>query len=404
MRARLVVGAAPRLDAAAGLLVRAGPSWQADRVGSEFAGGAPGTRPDPAAIDRILHAYRESQVLITAVRLGLFDAFAPAAPVASAALGASGTSAESGASGGTEEGVPLAVIAAAGQIPPESCAVLVDGLVGLGLLAEAAAGFALTPLARAHLAPGAPYSLREWVASEQEKYVGFAGLVDALRAAPGPDAPVGAERRRRGLPPEQLQGLAEVARARSVETARVVAGLVDVPGGRPGRILDAGGGHGMDAVGVVAALPGWTAVVGDRPGPLAMAGANATRYGVADRVATTELDLEADDLVAATGGDFDVAFLFMVLGGKPAPEALAVLRRVYDALRPGGWLLVRGNWTDRLRAATSALKHMLRPGGRRTLTHEALLTLLVEAGFADAHTVELDGVAPNAVVAARRPL
>ena len=358
-------------------------------------------RPDPAALDRILHAYRESQVLITSVRLGLFGALDPAgAPV------------------------PTEDLAAAIGLTAETCAVLCDGLEGLGLLVLRDGGYVAGPLAAAHLAPGAPYPLGEWVGSEQEKYVGFAGLADALRAdalradalradalradALGvssqsadavPEDPVRERRRREGLPPEQLQGLGEVARARAPETVAALTTLVPDASRRPGRILDAGGGHGMDAIGVLAELPGWTAVVADRAGSLPVVRVNAQRYGVADRVAAAAVDLETDDL----GANFDVAFLFLVLGGKPEPEALAVLLRVHAALAAGGWVLVRGHWIDQVRAATSALKHMLRPGGRRTLTPERLLELLAEAGFVDGHTVRGDGITPNVLVAARRP-
>lgn len=332
--------------------------------------------PDPLALDRILHAYRESQVLITSARLGLFAALDP---------------------GGRP--VSLAEIAAAGGLPAERCAVLCEALVGLGLVVEEGTGYVAGPLAAAHLVPDAPYPLGEWVRSEQAKYVAFAGLAEALRADPATDDPERLERRRRGLPAAQHQALGEVARARTPETLRAIGTVLPDAATRSGRLLDAGGGHGMDAIGLLTAWPTWTAVVADRPDAAALAAENARRHGVADRVATRAVDLETDEL----GAGFDVAFLFLVLGGKPAEEALAVLGHVRAALAPGGWLLIRGNWTDRLRAATSALKHMLRPGGRRTLSPERLLELLTEAGFVDVHIVTAQAVAPNGIVAARRP-
>lgn len=338
--------------------------------------GPPHPAADPIALDRILHAYRESQVLITSARLGLFDALDP-----------------------DGRPVPLAVIAAAGGVAPERCFVLCEGLVGLGLLIEEGDGYVAGPLAAAHLVPDASYPLGHWVASEQTKYVGFAGLAEALRADPAADDEERLNRRRRGLSAAQHQGLGEVARARTPETLRALCAVLPDAPSRAGRLLDAGGGHGMDAIGVLSAWPSWTAVLADRTDATRLAAENAAGHGVAARFATRTVDLETDDL----GEGYDVAFLFLVLGGKPAEEALAVLRNVWAALRPGGWVLIRGNWTDRLRAATSALKHMLRPGGRATMSPERLLELIGQAGFAEAHLVAADGVTERTVVAARRP-
>ncbi len=330
------------------------------------------------AIDRILHAYRESQALISSVRLGFFDLL-------------------------TVEGEPhtLAEIAAHCRISVEAADVLADALTGMGLLYRTGLECSATPLAAAHLTSDAPYSLRHWVVSEHEKYVNFAGLTEALRAeVPGEDDPIRTARRRQGPPAAQMQGLAEVARARSTQTARIIRRLH--PTGN-GRILDAGGGHGMDTIGALRELPGWTAVIADRPNPLSAAQTNLERYAMDGRVELREADLEKDTLRLPDEEGFDIAFLFMVLGGKPPEEATAVLRQVQAALAPGGWLLVRGNWTDQLRGATSALKHMLRPGGRRTLTQERLLELLRDTNFVDVHTVSAADIDPNAVVAARVP-
>ncbi|SEV84774.1 Methyltransferase domain-containing protein [Austwickia chelonae] len=315
---------------------------------------------------------------MTSVRLGFFDLLGP-----------------------EDAQTPLTEIAAHCRISVEAADVLAEALTGMGLLTRTATGCSATPLAAAHLTIDAPYSLRHWVVSEHEKYVNFAGLAEALRAEPpARDDPVRAARRRHGPPAAQMQGLAEVARARGTQTARIIRRLCPA---ESGRILDAGGGHGMDSITVLRDMPGWTAVVADRPGPLTAAGDNIERYAMGNRVELREADLESDALRRPDEEGFDIAFLFMVLGGKPPAEAAAVLRQVQAALVPGGWLLIRGNWTDQLRGATSALKHMLRPGGRRTLTQERLLELLEDTGFLEVHTVTDADVDPNAVVAARTP-
>ena len=319
------------------------------------------------ALEEILHAYRLSQVLITATELGVFEAL-HAGP-----LSRSEVAERCGAD-------------------PVRLGPLCDALVAMDLLREGPDGCAPGPLAQAHLMPDAPSSLVRWVRSEAGKMQDFAGLTQAL-SAPG--------RARDGAPGEvsrpQQSGLADIARDNAASVATAVDALI--PGGR-GRLLDAGGGHGVYSVDLVSTLPGWTAVVADRPCALEVAAATIEAAGVGDRVSTREADL----LEGGLGKDFDLAFLFMVLCGYAHEESLRVVRNIRDALRPGGWLLIRAfYWRDPLEEAMFSLKHLLHPDGAPALTRAQAVDLLAEAGFTEIHLLDEAGAEPGSLLAARRP-
>jgi release factor glutamine methyltransferase len=76
---------------------------------------------------------------------------------------------------------------------------------------------------------------------------------------------------------------------------------------REGRLLDWGTGTGAIAVAVAKALPAWRVVAADRSDRArALAGRNAARNGVGDRVQVIEADLGAPEPAPIAGGPFDV--------------------------------------------------------------------------------------------------
>lgn len=339
----------------------------------------PTTAPHPGpasrmALEEVLHAYRNSQLLITATELGVFDTL-------------------------TGEPRTRAELAGRCGVEPVKFDALADALVAMDLLREDAAGCTAGPLAAAHLVPGAPSPLRNWVRSEAGKLRDFTTLTQAL-APNGPELAAEVCQRRgeaQGLPRTQQLSLSDIAHDNAPSVAAAVEALV--PGGR-GRLLDAGGGHGSYSIDLALAKPGWSAVVADRPDTVRIAADAAAAAGVADRVTTREADLLVDPL----GEGFDLAFLFMVHCGKSDEQVLQLFGNVREALAPGGWLLIRGfYWRDPLEEALFSLKHYLHSGGRPALSLPTTQHLLATAGYTDIHLLDQAATEPRSLLAARRP-
>ena len=184
-----------------------------------------------------------------------------------------------------------------------------------------------------------------------------------------------------------------------------VADAVDVPAGAA-RLLDAGGGHGLFAVELCRRHPHLSATVFDHPAALDAAREERAAAGLRDRVIVRGGDYLTDEL----GESYDVALLFNVVHAHDAAENVRLLRRVSDALAPGGRVAV----LDQL--AGSARTPVGRAGlgfveltylvtlGARTHPFESVAAWLRAAGFEDVHRTSIRRGGPgNTLVEATKP-
>lgn len=100
------------------------------------------------------------------------------------------------------------------------------------------------------------------------------------------------------------------------------------------RILDAGGGTGRWALGLLRELPGATALLADiSPGMLEIARRKAARSGARDRLSLLELDLNAP--LPRGLGRFDVVLCFHNVAGLVA-DPRRLIERLVHVTAPGG--------------------------------------------------------------------
>ena len=111
-----------------------------------------------------------------------------------------------------------------------------------------------------------------------------------------------------------------------------VAGMVAEAVGRAERVLDLAAGHGLYGIAVARANPGATIVAQDWEQVLAVARENAERAGVADRLRL----LPGSAFEVDFGEGFDLVLVPNFLHHFDPPTCVALLRRVHDALAPGG--------------------------------------------------------------------
>jgi S-adenosylmethionine-dependent methyltransferase len=115
---------------------------------------------------------------------------------------------------------------------------------------------------------------------------------------------------------------------------RSVRGLDPADGGAGLRVLDAGGGDGLDALPLAAAGHRVT-VLDSAPDPLDDARANAARAGVPLECVEAGLD-DLPAVLTGLGGPFDVVLCHFVLPYREDP--LGALPLLAGAVRPGGLL------------------------------------------------------------------
>lgn len=231
------------------------------------------------------------------------------------------------------------------ELSDRAFVVLTTALRAMGLLSVDGAGrFLPTPLAREHLTPGANFDVSAYIGLAAQS-PGVLAMVERLRTS----RPAGAE------PAEGEPGTAFIYRegtesamereasarfltlslaGRARNVAPHLARKYPLDGVK--RLLDVGGGSGIYAVAYLEAHPLLRAVVWDRPEVLKVAREMAESFGVADRLETVPGDMFADPVPT----DCDVALVSNILHDWDIPECRTLVRRLADALPPGGRLLI----------------------------------------------------------------
>lgn len=118
----------------------------------------------------------------------------------------------------------------------------------------------------------------------------------------------------------------------TIPTAEFIAGLTGAGEGKPCRVLDIAAGHGMYGITVAKRNPNAQVVALDWPAVLEVARENAAKLGVAGRHTTKPGSaFEAD-----FGEGYDFVLLTNILHHFDMPTCEKLMRRVHNALKPGG--------------------------------------------------------------------
>lgn len=171
------------------------------------------------------------------------------------------------------------------------------------------------------------------------------------------------------------------------------------------RLLDVGGGDAVNAIALARAHPELRITVLDRPGALEVAERNIREAGLQERIGTRAADIFTDPY---PGGHDAVLFAHQLVIWSPE-QNLALLRKAYEAVEPGGRVLVFNAFSDDdgagpLYAALDNVYFATLPFKHSTIyrwaDHEAWLRA---AGFTDVHRTTSRGWTPHGVLSARRP-
>ena len=286
-----------------GRLVR---SWRR-RLAPAATGLLTGVPPDPGpswdALLDMAQGYQPSLVILAANEVGLFERL------------------------GTDSLTP-GTLAEELQLEPEVVTLVLDALLGLGLLSCRGDTFQLVPRAQEVLLPGGPRYCGGMLRHELRQARTWLGLVERLqrgRLTARQSADLG--------PGSMLEAMVDLWRLKESWLLR----SLDLCGRR--RLLDLGGGPGSYTICLLRRYPELTATIVDLPSTLQF-----TRRLVAqteDRVASRITLLERDVLREKDlQGPYDCALISQFLHGFPRPTAEALLRLVARHLDPGGRLCV----------------------------------------------------------------
>jgi hypothetical protein len=266
--------------------------------------------PDPSKIMRITRGDCAAQVLHAALSTRLFDA---------------------------AEDADSAGIAAARQVDAGFCADVLDVLVGLELLERDAAGrYRNTELSRRFLVSSSETYLGDFIEVVRTTlYDTWSRLPEALRSgtAQTSDPDKGGFNGRQHQDPARMRSFFTGLDAVSDAIAdRLLTEVADLP--EP-MVLDVGGARGHLAARLRQGLPGARAIVFDLERTRPLFEAHMAELKEQSGVEFVGGDFFLDELPSA-----DIAVLGHVLHGFGPGDRQRLLARVYQAVRPGGRVLV----------------------------------------------------------------
>ncbi len=263
------------------------------------------TQPSPALFWDYMTGFQKSAAIRAAVDIGIFTHIGAGATTASA----------------------IAAKAGAGE---RGVRILADYLTAAGFLTKADGAYGLTPDSAVFLDQQSPAYLGSMVKflQHEEQRNNFLGLTEAVKLGTVPDTrsdSLGVEHPMWIEFARSMQGIMAPA-------AEFMANIAADGAGDSLKTLDIAAGHGLFGIAVAKRCPQAEVVAVDWPGVLAVAEENARAAGVADRHTL----LPGDAFKADYGSDYDLALLTNFFHHFDRETNVALMRRVREAMRPGG--------------------------------------------------------------------
>ncbi len=169
------------------------------------------------------------------------------------------------------------------------------------------------------------------------------------------------------------------------------------------KLLDIGGASGTYTMAFLARNPAMRGVIFDFAPVLTMASKRLAEEGFLDRVALAAGDFYQDELP----GGCDLALLSAIIHQNSPEQNVALYKKIFRALEPGGVVLIRDHIMDECRTqppagAMFALNMLVNTSGGDTYTLEEVKETLEEAGFGEVKLVR-QGERMDGLVEARKP-
>ncbi len=186
----------------------------------------------------------------------------------------------------------------------------------------------------------------------------------------------------------------------SPQAARIVEAVAP---GEARRLLDVGGASGTYSVAFLRSVPRMRATLFDLPEVVEIARARLAEEKLLDRVTLAPGDLRTDQLPKG----HDLAFVSAIIHMNGPDENDALYRNVFQALVPGGRIVIRDHVMepDRTRprgGALFAVNMLVATENGSTYTFEEIAGGLTRAGFENVRLLQ-QGERMDALVDARRP-
>jgi cyclopropane fatty-acyl-phospholipid synthase-like methyltransferase len=254
--------------------------------------------------------YWETKILLTAVRLDVFSVL----------NGKPKTAAETAARVGAHE--PTLVL-------------LLNALVAMGLLMKSAGLYGNSGIAEAHLVRHSPQYIGHLLLLHDAEWNNWGHLEETIRSGKRT-----VDRHVFETDPDLGANVLAVLHRIGRQSGPELAKRLRLEG--PQRLLDLGGGAGTNAIAFCQVYPELTATVFELPATLTLTEKTVKDAGLESRISLRGGDFNRDGL----GGPYDVVLMSDILHYQTFETNLALVKKVYDHLTPGGRLVIKDRFLD----------------------------------------------------------
>jgi (2Fe-2S) ferredoxin/SAM-dependent methyltransferase len=323
----------------------------------------------PDELNALLRGFQPSRAVLTAVELDLFSAVA--------------------------DGASADEVASRRQTHPRATEALLNALVALGLLEKQDGRFRNGEWAALYLREGAPHDSRAALMHSVHLWPRWSTLTECVREG---TAVAFDEMAARGQ--DWTEAFIAAMHKSATARARPVVSALDLGGVR--RVLDLGGGSGAYAMAFARARPEIEVTVFDLPTVTPLTRRYVAGSDVEGRIHTRDGDLRTDSY----GTGFDLVFVSAICHMNGPGENRDMLRKVKDALAPGGRVVIQDfilneEKTAPTVAALFALNMLVGTREGSAYSDAEYASWLTGMGFVDVGKVELPG--PTDLMVALRP-
>lgn len=301
-------------------------------------------------LQQLIWGFRQSRVLLTAIELDVFSKLSDGSDAANLARNT-----------GTD---------------PRAMAMLLNALVTIGVLSKKGEQYFNTEASSQNLTGDGRMAAMHQVGLWER----WSSLTDCVRAG------TAVLPRKR----DELDTRAFIAamHRNASERARHVVRAVDAR--QVHRMLDLGGGSGAYSIAFAEANTDLHGTILDRPDVLKITAENLSNSGLCGRIKLKPGDMLADEL--PHGHDF--ALLSQICHSFSAEENRQLMRRIHDALEPGGRIAIQEFLLDPDRTSPAwpvlfSLNMLVNTAGGATYSEGEISAWLAEAGFKDIRHVPL---------------
>jgi precorrin-6B methylase 2 len=301
----------------------------------------------PPKLAEMLSGFRASRILLTAVELDLFSAL--------------------------KGGAPARLVARKTETDERGVTILLDALASLGLIRKKGDSYHNSPATAEFLSAGGRNDWRLGIGHHMALWESWSHLTDVVKTG----VPAPRPTRRSEARTKSFIGL--MHQHGSIRAVRL-AKAIPLAGGRT--MLDVGGGSGAYSIAFARKNPRLQVTLLDVPDVIPITEKNVEAAGLTGRVSFLAGDLRSTGF----GGGFDLVLVSAICHMLSPEENLALIRKAFDALAPGGRLLIHDFVLDETRtaprnAAVFAVNMLVNTEGGNSYTAGEYRRWMKDAGF-----------------------